>query len=39
GIGMIMEEINVSEAEAEALLKKEGSVRKAVEWYHKHAGH
>ena len=39
GIGMIMEEINVSEAEAEALLQKEGSVRKAVEWYHKHAGH
>jgi N-acetylmuramic acid 6-phosphate etherase len=39
GIHMIMEEINVSEAEAEALLKKEGSVRKAIDWYNQHARH
>jgi N-acetylmuramic acid 6-phosphate etherase len=39
GVDMIVEELGIGEAEAKSLLQQEGSVRKAVDWYRKHAGH
>jgi N-acetylmuramic acid 6-phosphate etherase len=36
---MIMEELSIGAEEAEAILKEQGSVRKAVDWYRKNAGH
>ncbi len=38
-VAMVMDEIKVTEQEAKTLLEQHGSVRKAVEWYSKHAGH
>lgn len=36
---MIMEELSIGAEEAENILKEQGSVRKAVDWYRKNAGH
>jgi N-acetylmuramic acid 6-phosphate etherase len=38
-VAMVLDEINVTEAEAKALLEAHGSVRKAVEWHIANAGH
>jgi len=38
-VAMVMDEILVSAEEAKLLLEQHGSVRKAVDWHTKHAGH
>jgi N-acetylmuramic acid 6-phosphate etherase len=38
-VAMVMDEIKVTEEQAKALLEEHGSVRKAVDWHTKHAGH
>jgi N-acetylmuramic acid 6-phosphate etherase len=37
GIKMLVEELKIETKEAEELLKKHGNVRKAIDWYRKHA--
>jgi N-acetylmuramic acid 6-phosphate etherase len=37
GIKMLIEELKIDKNEAEELLSKHGNVRKAIEWYRKHA--
>lgn len=38
-VAMVMDEIKVTAEEAKTLLDQHGSVRKAVDWHTKHAGH